>query len=497
MSQNTSENSNKTPERLSNASVNDHSRVEHPTGNGVSTANTLETMSPQGSATSSATQPVGLATARWFGMLAGDAELETEIFPPPRTPAAEDFSLLGVHGSAAEVLDISPEQQSNIAFPISQSETEAQGPLNAHTAEQGATFSEKALWRSPDILVLQPHEQFLFENFVNRISRWIDLFDPHRHFSTLVPRLALYNVGLLNAILTLSARHLSLNTGLCSERPLSREDALGYYHETLHYIQRAMQYKSYNTSLELLATTLIISSYEMLDGSSRDWERHLQGVFWIQRSQVIHGDSKGLRAAVWWAWLCQDFWAAFRDKRKVFTFWKPERLYYDMNPWELAARSVFLMGKVVNYCAQVEDPGKEHDAKSRLDMATVLTAMLDEWQSNLTPEFAPLPYTAKTPICIFEPIWIHPQNFGKAHGRVHEFPADRYLAASVQLHFAARILLSLHWPMMQGPGEFMKHQASLSRYVNIVCGIATVLDDYDSSIMSAQCLYIGKSGHFL
>ena len=96
-------------------------------------------------------------------------------------------------------------------------------------------------------------------------------------------------------------RHLSLNPGVTSDKQPRREMSLQYYYQTLHYVQKAMQYSSYKTSLELLATTPIISIYEMLDDSCKDWERHLEGVFLIQRSQVIHGESEGLKSAVWLA----------------------------------------------------------------------------------------------------------------------------------------------------------------------------------------------------
>lgn len=103
----------------------------------------------------------------------------------------------------------------------------------------------------------------------------------------------------MNAILALACRHLALNPHLgdCN-MPNKEESALQYYYQTLHYVQMAMQYSGYKTSLELLATTLIISAYEMLDNSTNDWERHLEGVFWIQRSQTIHGESGGLHSAV-------------------------------------------------------------------------------------------------------------------------------------------------------------------------------------------------------
>jgi hypothetical protein len=154
----------------------------------------------------------------------------------------------------------------------------------------------------------------------------------------------------------------------------------------------------------------------MLDGSSKDWERHLKGVFWIQRSQVIHGDSRGLRSAVWWAWLCQDVWAAFREKRKPFTFWKPLRTFDSLDPHELASRSVYLFAQVVGYCSQeaIENDGAY--LATRNSEAERLFKLLEDWYSYLTIEFEALPLGERISFedCAFEPLWIHPPNFGEA-----------------------------------------------------------------------------------
>lgn len=238
-----------------------------------------------------------------------------------------------------------------------------------------------------------------------------------------------------------------------------------------------MQYETYHTSLELLATTLIVSTYEMLDGSSRDWERHLQGVFWIQRSQVIHGDSGGLRGAVWWAWLCQDVWAAFRDKRKVFTFWKPEKVTADLSPVQLAARSVFMLGRVVNYCAQDELNDTPNDIVLRLRTAESLFAMLDDWANLLTPEFCPLPHCQSQTYSSFPSIWIHPPIF----------------AVATQVYHATRILVLLHRPTLGGVKETLQRQNSLDGHVDMICGVARMLSCYASSTISSQCLFIGRS----
>ena len=229
-------------------------------------------------------------------------------------------------------------------------------------------------------------------------------------------RKQLHNVGLLNSILALSIRHLSVSaTTTGAYDAMFYGDAIQYYYKTLHYIQKAMEYDTYRTSLELLATALIVSTYEMLDGSSKDWERHLKGVFWIQRSQVIHGDSKGLRSAVWWAWLCQDVWAAFREKRKPFTFWKPVRTFELLDPHELASRSVYLFAQVVGYCSQ---EAAEGEIVTRLSKAQELSEKLEEWHDFVTIEFEPLPMCGRPPHeqtpfhDLFDPVWIHPPAFG-------------------------------------------------------------------------------------
>lgn len=172
-----------------------------------------------------------------------------------------------------------------------------------------------------------------------------------------------------------------------------------------------MQKSSYMTSWELLSTTLIISAYEMLDNSSNDWERHLEGVFLIQRSQVIHGESGGLQAAVWWAWLCQDVWAAFREKRKTLTFWTPHKPLSALSPHELAARAVYITAKVINYCAE-EGPHVEGYIQRRLDKAKYLRVMLDDWRDHLTIEFSPLPVSSREKTGRFRPVWIRPPAFG-------------------------------------------------------------------------------------
>jgi hypothetical protein len=227
----------------------------------------------------------------------------------------------------------------------------------------------------------------------------------------------MHNVGLMNAILCLAARYSIVQATAASQiqnaQSFEQVDAIQYYYKTLRYVQEAMQFDTYKTSLELLATTLVISTYEMLDGESVNWERHLQGVFWIQRSQTIHGDSKGLRAAVWWAWLCQDAWAAFREKRRPFTFWRPVRGLAELDPHELASRSVYFFAQAVGFCSKTGHPDEaKNDMTAKILEADHILQMLEDWRQHLTVEFEPLPAPETETDAIFPAVWIHPSTFG-------------------------------------------------------------------------------------
>ncbi|KAL4970945.1 Zn(II)2Cys6 transcription factor [Aspergillus stella-maris] len=439
------------------------------------------------SVTSSMESPgptVNAATVRWFDLLANDAIREIPQMSGWFTGYGHDIleETNAAHVTplqrATRIVDRTHPEDGNGIHPdpnvgVSAHDTEQHG-LNGHVMTSPAGSLEERLWQAEESIQLLPQEFSLFENFVQRISPWIDLFDPTNKFSTFVPHLAMRNAGLLNAILALSSRHLSLNPdGLSNDHP-HRETSLQYYYQTLHYVQKAMQYSSYKVSEELLATTLIISTYEMLDDSSQDWQRHLEGVFLIQRSQVIHGDSGGLKAAVWWAWLCQDVWAAFREKRKTLTFWVPKKTYADLSPAEISSRSMFVLSKVINYCSQEECQLAEINMQARVDKARHLRRMLDEWWSHLTVEFSPLPAMAPSSSAAFRPIWIRTPAF----------------AVAVQLHCLAHILLFSHEPCAGGLDSYVERQTRIRQCVEVICGIAITLKDDASCLICSQSLFI-------
>lgn len=505
-----------------------------------------EITSPQ-STLSSNPYPAEIAPLRWFGLLADDADnLNRLDFAQslggqgaPKPPDESGTTTLRVSSYGTQGFH-SPSFP--VGTPASTTYSQRYPSTPGPSAENPQNAAERQHWQSS--VVLSDHELPIFKHFVECLSIWLDLFDPLRHFSTYVPQLAMKNEGLMKAILALSSRHLSIRAST-AEGSLDRTAAVQYYAESLQYLQGAMRYDSFNRSLELLATAITISTYEMIDGAGSGWERHLKGVFWIQRSQDINGQSGGLKQAVWWCWLRQDVWAAFRERRRCFSFYKPTRPYQLMDHFDIASRAIYLLAQCVNYASEEETKMGEVNLQLRIERAGTLFNMLDEWRANLTVHFNPLPLMGAVTETAgpFRPIWINPPAFGKficeelacTYLRLGSVPlplstmtakerptlafisslvavlfpracpelADHSTAAAVQMHNFARILLLVQQPAAGGYREYLTRDAALQSAIDTIGGVATFLDAQPGSVyskgasnevagaavVSTQCLY--------
>lgn len=393
------------------------------------------------------------ASTRWLSLLATDAANADSGFslapsPAPQSPAPEGR----------------PERPE----------------LSRHYTATGDP--ERKTWQLPQDMVLTNHEAILFRHFTERVAGWLDLLDPSMPFGAQATRLALRNVGVMKSLLALAAKHM-LTTSISQggAMPDGTDDSIQYYYETLHYVQEALAYNSYTYSEELLVTVIAISTYEMLDESDGrgNWQRHLKGVFWIQRSQNTDGECGGLRQAIWWSWLRQDIWAAFREKRRCLSIWKPTLAFSELDQHQLARRMLYLLAHAVNYCAQsraieipeapITDPSaSEARAKAREDLLAKMEQLRSLWED----QFKPLP-TVTSPTDVFTPLWIYPPHFGIA----------------VQAYWFAQILITLHSPIPPGFNGYLKVQRTLSEAVDTICGIAMEMTDPAAQIFSAQCMY--------
>lgn len=433
--------------------------------------------------------PTGHAPYSWFELLAGDvANLDQNFLLSPlgeaRVPATTQPSI--DQGSPSKPLLIPRNLREKQSFQAAAFGDICVANNLPPPVEQPTVFKDdRSCWTLQEQIQLNSIESAMFTHFIHHISTWLDFFDPLKHFGNLMPHLALYNIGLMKALLALSARHISLleertraelgtvNHDTEAVNSISRDTSVQYYYETLQHLHKAMHYKSYTRSQELLATAILISTYEMIDGSNQDWERHLKGVFWIQRSQDNDGESGGLRQAVWWTWLQQDMWVALIERRRLFSFWRAKRPLATLNSPELACRSIYLLTQCINYASNEEREGSTID--QRLQRGNELLQMLEDWKQHLPPEFNALPMTDVQDMT-FPPIWIHPQSH----------------AAAVQSHYLSQILVLIHRPLSGGPLDYSIVQRSIRKALEIVCGIARTVDkgSTQANCISVMALFV-------
>ncbi|KAF9884555.1 hypothetical protein FE257_001500 [Aspergillus nanangensis] len=354
---------------------------------------------------------------------------------------------------------------------------------------------EEEPWNTTHRIELSPVDMPFFRYYIEVVGPILDLFDPDRHFSNVVPHLALRNTGLLKSILAVGARHMSLglqrragedvNTpASVEEEPGPAHTATEYYYQTLQYLSQTLLYPSYADSREILATATMISTYEMFDADtssiSGDWEQHLRGSFWIQRSQDNDGESvDGLRRAVWWAWLRQDIWAAFQAGRPTLTFWRPKKRLEELNSDELATRIVYICGKCVEYAA-CDEMSPDQDPRPRIEQGDRLLRALDNWHRILPASYQPVPAAVdmRSNPTMCPPIWIHPPSH----------------AGAMQMYHFARSTVLLNQPTMGGLNAYRLRDAQLAESVKMVCGIANACHEHESAMafVNVQALFGGK-----
>ncbi|CAI7664073.1 unnamed protein product [Penicillium manginii] len=369
------------------------------------------------------------------------------------------------------------------------------------------------IWNTATAIELSEIDLSFFRYYIQVVGPILDLFDPGRHLTNVVPHVALRNKGLLKSILAVGAKHMSLSssnvqdggssgnqyqpnenaptlqtaTGLSLDSETTTSHmATQYYYETLHYLSQTLLYPAYADSHEILATATMISTYEMFDcdsvPNSGVWEQHLRGSFWIQRSQDNDGESvDGLRRAVWWAWLRQDIWAAFQAGRPTITFWRARKPLETLNSDELATRIVYLCGKCVKYAAS-DKILPNQDPRDRIDQGDRLLSALADWYRILPISYQPVTVaTSPTSNTLFPPIWIHPTNH----------------AGAMQMYHLARTAVLLNQPTMGGLSTYMQREKQLTESVKIVCGIANSCQENEPAMAFVNVQALFAVGQFV
>ena len=141
------------------------------------------------------------------------------------------------------------------------------------------------------LLITNEKDAFYMSRYVEFIGPWFDLFDSSkRHFSEIVPQLALENQLLKLACLAAAARQHSLVTSNY------QEDALTYYNDALRTLSARLQTSANDPAT--FASCLLIAHCEMIESKAGSWNLHLKGTCELVMAQGCHGQTGGLAQAV-------------------------------------------------------------------------------------------------------------------------------------------------------------------------------------------------------
>lgn len=163
--------------------------------------------------------------------------------------------------------------------------------LNQLSQLQCLTSSDIDRRQSPGSPIADQRDALYMSNYVENIGPWFDLFDStDKHFSTIVPQLALNNRLLLFSCLAASARQYS------SLNDAGSEDALQYYNLALRTLHDHLNDRGHEPAT--FASCLLIAHCEMIESHASDWNVHLQGTRQLVTNQGWNAASGGLAQAV-------------------------------------------------------------------------------------------------------------------------------------------------------------------------------------------------------
>jgi hypothetical protein len=120
---------------------------------------------------------IDVAIAKWFGLLACDANLENSGFLNAEDEIQYDLNALERQTEQALGTSLTTQRSGQIHQVPGRGEESVRRPSlypNDETLSQaGAAVLEDKPWQSSETLPLTGHEYFFFENFVKRVSHWV------------------------------------------------------------------------------------------------------------------------------------------------------------------------------------------------------------------------------------------------------------------------------------------------------------------------------------
>ncbi|KAJ5287839.1 hypothetical protein N7478_003525 [Penicillium angulare] len=161
-------------------------------------------------------------------------------------------------------------------------------------------------------------ELVLWQNYLDEICSWLDMFDNNRHFASTFPQMSKTAPHLRYSILALSARQLER---LQNEK--SQSESLSLYQEAIHLLLPELETKS----TPVIASCVILCVLEMLSCNPKEWRRHLDGCAYLIQAAGINGFSGNEEQALFWCFARMDLCGGLISEEETIIpihRWRPQ-----------------------------------------------------------------------------------------------------------------------------------------------------------------------------
>ncbi|KIH92293.1 c6 zinc finger domain containing protein [Sporothrix brasiliensis 5110] len=139
-----------------------------------------------------------------------------------------------------------------------------------------------------------PDEVLYMQVFVDEVGVWMDSLDRDKHFSRIIPFVALKSPMMLNAFLACGVKHLTLVNEAYKD-----DKALFYYDTATTQLLRSLQNPDRDI-VECATTAVVLNVYEIMSEKPNERMNHIAGARALIRECGWDARSKGIGAACFW-----------------------------------------------------------------------------------------------------------------------------------------------------------------------------------------------------
>lgn len=356
-------------------------------------------------------------------------------------------------------------------------------PPSIYTSESGPGVPDPLSKPFKGAKLTNRRELELWQNYVQEIAVWLDMFDMERHFQLKIPLMAKSSGHLRYSILALSARQME------------RKDPDGPYTESLSLYQEAIELilrELHSLDTAVIASCILLCVLEMMSSSPKAWGRHLDGCAMLLQAAEINGAVGGVRQALFWCFARMDVWGGYLSDTltKIPTshwFIPSDSMSVAVSRFKASSGAfdscanyaVFLCASVVNVLSDWNPQFAQSDTLADLKTSysarwKALFDLLEDWYRSRPEEMRPL---MSCPAALDD--------------QQHPFPIVLYGTAPAingnQLYHASALLMLQEKPKDIRLGKGHK---SIHWHARQICGIAASNNEHGPWINALQPLWI-------